>query len=325
MTDRREMSEGKPTMRLLLAAPRGFCAGVEMAIACLEKALELYEIPIYVYHQIVHNKCLVDRYERRGVVFVDCLEAVPPRSVLLFSAHGVTPGVREEAARRELTMIDTTCPLVTKVHAEAKQFAKDGRLIFFIGHHDHDEAVGVIGEAPDKIITLESIDYLDNLTLESADVQTAYLTQTTLSMDDTEIIISALRKRFPDIQGPRKSDICYATQNRQEAVRTIVTEAEMAVVIGSRHSSNSQRLAELARTQGKPTYLIDGADEIDFRWFDGVGTALLTAGASVPEERVQEVVVWLKQKFDLKVEERVLKEESLHFQLPVELRRPRRT
>jgi 4-hydroxy-3-methylbut-2-enyl diphosphate reductase len=307
--------------KLLLAAPRGFCAGVEMAIEALDKALALYGAPIYVYHQIVHNKFLVNKYESRGVIFVEELEQVPESSRLLFSAHGVAPQVREEAIARRLQVVDATCPLVTKVHTEAKRFSSEGRTLFFIGHRNHDEAVGVIGEAPDKIIPIESIDDARHLprTIDGRQ-PTAFLTQTTMGVDDTRDIVNALREQFPDIKGPRESDICYATQNRQEAVRVLSALADVVLVIGSVNSSNSQRLRETARAQGKPSYLVDGPAEIDIHWFDECATILLTAGASVSCELVEETVIWFRRHFVLEVQERMIKKETVRFQLPLELR-----
>lgn len=307
--------------KLLLAAPRGFCAGVEMAIASLDKALALFGAPIFVYHQIVHNKFLVNKYESQGVIFVDDLELVPEGSRLLFSAHGVAPQVREEASARRLKVVDATCPLVTKVHTEAKRFSMEGRTLFFIGHRQHDEAVGVIGEAPNKIIPIESIDDAKQLltTIDGRQL-TAFLTQTTMGVDDTRDIVDTLREQFPDIKGPRESDICYATQNRQEAVRLLSSEADAVLVIGSVNSSNSQRLSETARAQGKPSYLVDGPAEIDVHWFDECATILLTAGASVSSELVEETVLWFNRHFDLEVQERMVKKETVRFQLPLELR-----
>lgn len=307
--------------KLLLAAPRGFCAGVEMAIASLDKALALFGAPIFVYHQIVHNKFLVNKYESEGVIFVDDLELVPEGSRLLFSAHGVAPQVREEASARRLKVVDATCPLVTKVHTEAKRFSREGRTLFFIGHRHHDEAVGVIGEAPNKIIPIESIDDAKQLLTTIGGRQlTAFLTQTTMGVDDTRDIVDTLREQFPNIKGPRESDICYATQNRQEAVRLLSSEADTVLVIGSVNSSNSQRLVEMARAQGKPSHLVDGPAEIDIHWFDECATILLTAGASVSAELVEETVMWFRRHFVLEVQERMVKNETVRFQLPLELR-----
>jgi 4-hydroxy-3-methylbut-2-enyl diphosphate reductase len=309
--------------KLLLAAPRGFCAGVEMAIASLDRALALFGAPIFVYHEIVHNKFLVNKYETLGVIFVDDLELVPEGARLLFSAHGVAPQIREQASARRLKVFDATCPLVTKVHVEAKRFSSEGRTLFFIGHRNHDEAVGVMGEAPDKIIPIESIDDAKHLmTTIDGRQQTAFLSQTTMGVDDTREIIDALREQFPDIRGPNAGDICYATQNRQEAVRLLSAEADVVIVIGSFNSSNSQRLCETARAQGKPSYLVDGPSEIDTDWFDECETILLTAGASVSAELVEETVLWFRRHFVLEVQERMVKNETVHFQLPLELRQP---
>lgn len=306
-------------MKLLLARPRGYCAGVEMAIECLDRALALYGAPIYVYHQIVHNSFVVERYVKQGVIFVDDVRDVPHCATLIYSAHGVAPEVRSEAALRELNVIDATCPLVMKVHAEAKHFTDKGYATFFIGHRDHDESMGIIGEAAGRISLIESAD--DVALLDPRDVsKKAYLTQTTLGVDDTQHIVEALRNRFPDIEGPRRADICYATQNRQEAVRTLSAMVELALVVGSANSSNSLRLVEVARAQGIPAYLIDGPDWISLDWFAGISTILLTAGASVPEELVARTIEWLRQHFELTLEESLIKEESIRFQLPVELR-----
>jgi len=306
-------------MKLLLAKPRGYCAGVEMAIQCVDKALMFYGSPLYVYHQIVHNKFVVERFEKQGVVFVEDLDEVPDTATLIFSAHGVSPDVRRKAADKQLNVIDATCPLVTKVHAEAKHFIDQGYATFFIGHPGHDETIGIMGEAAGRIELIEP-------TQEIAEMKTpntqriAYLTQTTLSVDDTQQTIDALRERFPAIVGPRKSDICYATQSRQEAVRTLASKADVALIIGSPNSSNSLRLVEVARTRGIPGHLIDGPAEIKLEWFAGVAAILLTAGASVPEEVVASVVSWLTLHFDITIEQAAIKEETVHFQLPVELR-----
>jgi 4-hydroxy-3-methylbut-2-enyl diphosphate reductase len=291
-----------------------------MAIECLDRALMLYGPPVYVYHQIVHNKFLIEKYGRRGAIFVDDTEDVPEGSTLIYSAHGVTPEVREQAALRKLNVIDATCPLVMKVHAEAKRFAESGYVTFFIGHRDHDESVGVLGEAPGKINLIESKEEVARLEIRDAD-RSAYLTQTTLSVEETEQTIEALRARFPNIHGPRRSDICYATQNRQEALAALAPLADLAIVIGSRNSSNSLRLVEVARTQGLSAYLVDGPDEIDLEWFRGVSAMLLTSGASVPEELFTATVAWISRHFDVSIEERVVKVESVQFQLPLTLRR----
>ncbi|MBI3463220.1 MAG: 4-hydroxy-3-methylbut-2-enyl diphosphate reductase [Planctomycetes bacterium] len=306
-------------MRILLANPRGFCAGVNMAIESLERALELFGSPLYVYHEIVHNKFVVERFWHRGVVFVEDLDDVPEGSHLLYSAHGVSPAVRQQARRRRLRTIDATCPLVTKVHLEAVRYARKGYTIILIGHEGHDEVVGTLGEAPDHIHLVETTEDVDRLQVPDP-THLAYLTQTTLSVDDANRIISRLRERFPQIAGPPKEDICYATQNRQEAAKELAAEADVALVLGSQNSSNSMRLAELARAEGVPAYLIDGAAEISPDWFQGDETVLITAGASAPEAVVQECIEYLQRRFDATVEPRTVREEQVHFQLPVELR-----
>jgi len=306
-------------MKVLLPKPRGFCAGVEMAIECLEIALEVYGTPLYVYHQIVHNKLVVQRYEARGVVFVSELKLVPRGATIIYSAHGVAPAVRQEALRKELNVIDATCPLVTKVHAEARYFTDKDYVTFLIGHPDHDETVGIIGEAPAKINLVQSAQEISELSVGNS-TRTAYLTQTTLAVEDTQDVIDALRQRFPEIVGPRRADICYATQNRQEAVRILAAEADLALVIGSDNSSNSHRLVEVALAQNIPAYLIDDPSEIDLRWLDDVNVLLLTAGASVPEDLVVATIKWLADRFEIDVEERTVKEESVYFQLPANIR-----
>jgi 4-hydroxy-3-methylbut-2-enyl diphosphate reductase len=306
-------------MKILLAGPRGFCAGVNMAIETLETAIRLYGTPIYVYHEIVHNKHVVDRFVGEGAVFVDRVEDVPEGSVLLFSAHGVAPEVRRIAAQRRLNAIDATCPLVTKVHLEAIKYAKQGYRIMLIGHEGHDEVIGTIGQAPDAFTLVETADDVDTLPF-GPDEKLAYLTQTTLSVDDASRIISRLKARFPQIVGPPKDDICYATQNRQEAVRLLSEGADVVLVLGSQNSSNSQRLAELARENGISAHLIDGADEIDPGWFSGDETVVITAGASAPESVVQDCVRWLRERYAADVEERTIREEEVYFPLPKELR-----
>jgi 4-hydroxy-3-methylbut-2-enyl diphosphate reductase len=306
-------------MKILLASPRGFCAGVNMAIETLETAIRLHGTPIYVFHEIVHNKHVVDRFVREGAVFVDTVEEVPEGAVLLFSAHGVAPQVRKVAAERRLRAIDATCPLVTKVHLEAIKYAKQGYRIMLIGHEGHDEVIGTIGQAPDAFTLVESPDDVDALPFGPHD-KLAYLTQTTLSVDDASRIISRLKQRFPQIVGPPKDDICYATQNRQEAVRLLSESADTVIVLGSQNSSNSQRLAELARERGIRAHLIDGANEIDPAWFQGHETVVITAGASAPESVVQDCITWLKQRFAAEVEERTIREEDVYFPLPKELR-----
>src|SRR6516225_871637 len=306
-------------MKIILANPRGFCAGVNMAIDSLEKALELFGTPLYVYHEIVHNRHVVDRFSRRGVVFVDRIEDIPSGAHVLYSAHGVAPAIRQASEQRNLHAIDATCPLVTKVHLEAVRFAREGYTILLIGHEGHDEVLGTIGEAPASIRLVQDAAEVEALDLPS-DARVAYLTQTTLSVDDAEIVIAALRKRFPHIVGPSRDDICYATQNRQEAVKELVPAADIVLVFGSQNSSNSLRLAEIARSYGLPAYLIDGVQEIRDDWFAGKQTVLITAGASAPEEVVEECVVYLQERFGATVEHRVVREEHVSFPLPRELR-----
>jgi 4-hydroxy-3-methylbut-2-enyl diphosphate reductase len=306
-------------MKILLANPRGFCAGVNMAIESLELALASLAPPIYVYHEIVHNQYVVNHFRHRGVSFVDDLDEVPPGATLLFSAHGVSPEIRRIARERKLRAIDATCPLVTKVHLEAIKYAKAGYTILLIGHEGHDEVIGTIGEAPEAILLVETPD--DVATLAVADEsKVAYLTQTTLSVDDANRIITRLRDRFPKIAAPPKDDICYATQNRQEAVSKLAQEADLALVLGSQNSSNSQRLAELARERGIPAHLIDGPADLDPSWFDAAETVLVTAGASAPETVVEQCLDWLRDRFGATVEPRTIREEDVTFPLPRELR-----
>lgn len=306
-------------MNIILADPRGFCAGVNMAIDSLELALNAFGAPVYVYHEIVHNKYVVETFRDKGAVFVDQLSDVPEGSMLLFSAHGVSPEIRAIAKQRRLNAIDATCPLVTKVHLEAIRFAKDGYIIILIGHEGHDEVLGTMGEAPQAILLVEDEQDVDRLDL-SPDAKIAYLTQTTLSVDDANRIIARLRERFPQIASPPKADICYATQNRQEAVRILAEQSQVCLVLGSQNSSNSQRLRELAREIGTPAYLIDRATDIDRNWFKPDDTVLITAGASAPETVVQECVELLQQHFNATVESRTIRQEQVQFRLPKELR-----
>jgi 4-hydroxy-3-methylbut-2-en-1-yl diphosphate reductase len=306
-------------MKIILANPRGFCAGVNMAIESLERALALFGSPIYVYHEIVHNRPIVERFCRRGVVFVDDIAEVPAGGTVLYSAHGVSPVIRRHSAERNLRAIDATCPLVTKVHTEAVKFARDGYTIVLIGHEGHDEVIGTMGEAPANMVLVEDVADVAALTLP-ADAKLAFLTQTTLSVDEAKVVIDALKQKYPQIVGPSKDDICYATQNRQEAVRDLVPEANVVLVLGSRNSSNSQRLAELAHSAGKPAHLIDRATELRDDWFRPTDTVLITAGASAPEDHVQDCVEYLRKKFGAEVESRVVREEHVNFPLPRELR-----
>lgn len=306
-------------MKILLANPRGFCAGVNMAVDALETALAHFGTPLYVYHEIVHNRPIVERFRAKGVVFVDHVSEVPPGGTLLYSAHGVSPEVRQHSAERNLRAIDATCPLVTKVHTEAVRYAKDGYTIVYIGHEGHDEVIGTMGEAPDRMVLVEDAEDVEALTL-SADAKLAFLTQTTLSVDETKIVIDALRRKYPQIVGPTKDDICYATQNRQEAVHELVPEADVVLVLGSQNSSNSNRLAEIARQQGRAAYLIDSVVELRDEWFQPSDTVLVTAGASAPEDHVEAVVEHLRTTFGASVETRTVREEHVNFPLPRELR-----
>ena len=306
-------------MKVLLASPRGFCAGVNMAIDSLELALTTFGSPIYVYHEIVHNQYVVNHFESRGVEFINEIDEAPVGSTLLFSAHGVSPEIRSQAADRKLTAIDATCPLVTKVHLEAIKYAKQGRTIVLIGHEGHDEVVGTMGEAPEAVVLVESPEDVDQLQVADPS-HMAYLTQTTLSVDDTSRIIARLKERFPEIVGPPKADICYATQNRQEAVRTLSENADLTLVLGSQNSSNSQRLAELSREKGVNSHLIDGPEDIQADWFDNVNTVLVTAGASAPETVVEAVLDYLRDNHSATVEPAMVREENVSFPLPKELR-----
>jgi 4-hydroxy-3-methylbut-2-enyl diphosphate reductase len=306
-------------MKVLLAAPRGFCAGVNMAIDCLDLTLKACGSPVYVYHEIVHNQYVVDTFRAKGAVFVEDLQEVPEGATLLFSAHGVSPEIRRVARERKLRAIDATCPLVTKVHLEAIRFARAGYTILLIGHEGHDEVIGTMGEAPQAIVLVESVEHAERLELPP-DARLAYLTQTTLSVDDANRIIDRLKARFPQLVGPPKEDICYATQNRQEAVHLLAEEADLVLVLGSQNSSNSQRLKEIARQRGIAAHLIDGAKDIDPAWFAGIETVVITAGASAPESVVQECVEYLQRRYGATVEPRTIREENVHFPLPRELR-----
>jgi 4-hydroxy-3-methylbut-2-enyl diphosphate reductase len=306
-------------MRVILASPRGFCAGVNMAIDALELAIKSLPGPIYVYHEIVHNKYVVEHFRAQGVTFIDDVKEVPHGATLLFSAHGVSPEIRRVARERRLRAIDATCPLVTKVHLEAIKYASRGYTILLIGHEGHDEVIGTMGEAPEAILLVQSPEDVDRLEVVD-ETKLAYLTQTTLSVDDANRIIDRLKARFPHIAAPPKDDICYATQNRQEAVAQLAPEAHLTLVLGSQNSSNSQRLAELSAERGVPARLIDGPENIDAAWFAGVDTVLVTAGASAPEVVVENVLDYLRRSFDATVEVRSLREEAVSFPLPRELR-----
>ncbi|RPI91084.1 MAG: 4-hydroxy-3-methylbut-2-enyl diphosphate reductase [Planctomycetaceae bacterium] len=306
-------------MRVLLANPRGFCAGVNMAIECLDRAIEICGSEIYVYHEIVHNKYVVDRFSRQGVRFVDAIAEVPRGAYLLYSAHGVSPQVRQEARERQLKTIDATCPLVTKVHLEAVRFARQGYRIVLVGHAGHDEVIGTMGEAPETIVLVETPEDVDRLEI-SPGTKLAYLTQTTLSVAEASRVISRLKSRFPEIVGPPREDICYATTNRQEAVGALAPQADVVIVLGSQNSSNSQRLKEIALELGRPAYLIDTVAELKSEWFADVQTVLITAGASAPEVVVQECVALLREQYAAEIEEVTIREEDVSFMLPRELR-----
>lgn len=306
-------------MKVLLANPRGFCAGVNMAVETLERALHLFGAPIYVYHEIVHNQHVVDGFRSKGTHFVDSIDEVPPGSVLLFSAHGVSPQIRQQSAARNLRTIDATCPLVTKVHLEALKFASTGHTILYVGHNGHDEVLGTMGEAPESIVLIENLEQAREVQFPPG-TKLACLTQTTLSVDDTRRIIETLVQRFPQISCPAKEDICYATQNRQDAVKQLVNQAELTLVIGSQNSSNSQRLLEIAQTAGRASYLIDSAEQIQAEWLEHVGTVLVTAGASAPEKIVQECVEVLRGRYGADVTEVDGRKEHYVFGLPKGLR-----
>ncbi len=306
-------------MKIILAAPRGFCAGVNMAVQSLELALKHFGPPIYVYHEIVHNQHVVQSFQGKGAVFVNSLEEIPVDSTVLFSAHGVSPEIRRVAKERRLNAIDATCPLVTKVHLEAIKFAKEHYTIVLIGHEGHDEVIGTMGEAPEAILLVEDTADVDELQFQ-ADTKLAYLTQTTLSVDDANRIIQRLKERFPWIIGPTKEDICYATQNRQEAVKLLCQKADAVIVLGSQNSSNSQRLRELAEEFDRPAYLADGPQDLNEEELRAFETILITAGASAPELVVQETIQWLKERFNATVEEQEIRREEVYFPLPRMLR-----
>jgi 4-hydroxy-3-methylbut-2-en-1-yl diphosphate reductase len=306
--------------KVLLASPRGYCAGVERAVETVEKALALYGAPVYVRKQIVHNLHVVRDLEARGAVFVDEETEVPEGETIVFSAHGVAPAVHENAAARQLNTIDATCPLVTKVHVQARRYAAEGYTIVLIGHHGHEEVVGTMGEAPGAIVLVESVEDVEQLTFAPG-TRLAYVTQTTLSVDETSEIIAALRERFPEIYAPKKEDICYATSNRQWAVKEMLREIDLLLVIGSRNSSNSNRLVEVARAGGVAAHLIDDDTEIDETWIDQVEVVGITSGASAPEKLVESVCSWFRARGVDDIEPYQLVDEAVEFRLPVELRR----
>ena len=306
-------------MRILLASPRGFCAGVIMAIRTVDEAIRILGTPLYVYHEIVHNRHVVQRFQDQGVVFVNRIEDVPAGGTVIFSAHGVSPEVRCRFEAQRCTVIDATCPLVTRAHRKAARYAHRGYRVLLIGHAGHDEVAGTLGEAPDAITVIESVEDVRNLPFE-ADARLAYLTQTTLSKNDADLIIRAIRQRFPDVASPGGDGICYATTNRQEAVEDRCPDVDLVLVVGSQNSSNSKRLTEIAQSTGTTAHLIDDVSELDPRWFNGVDAVLVTAGASAPEELVQQIVRTLIESCDGVLEPAQVVEESMRFELPRSLK-----
>ena len=303
---------------IVLAGPRGFCAGVERAIEIVEQALEVVGVPIYVRREIVHNRHVVEALREKGAVFVDELDEVPEGATVIFSAHGVSPAVREAATTRRLRVIDATCPLVTKVHLEAIRYAKEGRTIVLVGHADHDEVIGTLGEAPRRIVVIDSVEEAEGLVVEDPG-KVAYLTQTTLSVDDTKAVIEVLRRRFPAILGPSRDDICYATQNRQAAVKQLAGDVDLVLVLGAANSSNANRLREVAEALGTRARLINDVRDIRPEWLDGCARIGVTAGASTPEFLVREVVDYLGERGTPAVREFRVVEEDVRFGLPHEL------
>jgi 4-hydroxy-3-methylbut-2-en-1-yl diphosphate reductase len=309
---------------VLLAAPRGYCAGVDRAVDAVDRALEQHGAPVFVRKQIVHNLHVVRDLEARGAVFVEELDEVPPGSVVVLSAHGSSPAVHAQAGERRLRVVDATCPLVTKVHLEARRFAGDGRTILLIGHAGHEEVEGTSGQAPERTILVQSV--ADARRVDVPDPRRlSYLTQTTLSVDETALIVDELRARFPDLEGPPREDICYATQNRQDAVKEVAERADVVLVIGSRNSSNSNRLAEVSRDRGTPAYLVDDETEVDPAWLEGAEVVGLTSGASAPERLVDRMIAWLAERGFDRVEQAMVTEERVRFALPAEIRGVQRT
>ncbi|HEX2072055.1 MAG TPA: 4-hydroxy-3-methylbut-2-enyl diphosphate reductase [Thermoleophilaceae bacterium] len=306
--------------KLLLAAPRGYCAGVDRAVQTVERALELYGPPVYVRKEIVHNKHVVEQLRERGAIFVDQESEVPEGETVVFSAHGVAPSVHANAEARELKTIDATCPLVTKVHVEAKKFAADGYTIVLVGHAGHEEVEGTMGEAPDHIVLIETEADVDALEVEDPD-RVAFISQTTLSVDETRAIIARLREKFPNITGPRTDDICYATTNRQMAVRQMAGECDLVLVIGSSNSSNSNRLVEVARVHGAESHLIDNETQVREEWLDGKRIVGISSGASAPEELVQRLVDFFRARGTEHVAEFEVVQEDVRFMLPKEIRK----
>ena len=305
--------------RILLAAPRGYCAGVDRAVQAVEQALEIHGAPVYVRKEIVHNKHVVKQLASRGAIFVEEETEVPEGEVVVFSAHGVAPTVQENAKARQLQTIDATCPLVTKVHVEARKFAQQGYTIVLVGHEHHEEVEGTTGEAPDNIVLVQSAEEVDNLELDDPD-HVAYITQTTLSLDETSGIIERLKEKFPKIVGPKSDDICYATTNRQIAVKELAGECELVLVIGSANSSNSNRLVEVARECGAKSYLIDNSLQVEEEWLEGVETLGITSGASAPEELVEQLVDFFRDRGTEDISEVRTVDEYVRFMLPREIR-----
>jgi len=305
--------------KILLAAPRGYCAGVDRAVQTVERALARHGAPVYVRKEIVHNKHVVEQLRARGAIFVESETEVPEGSVTVFSAHGVAPSVHENAKARHLRTIDATCPLVTKVHVEARRFAADGYMVVLVGHDGHEEVEGTMGEAPDNMVLVQTEQDVDELELPDPE-KVAYISQTTLSVDETRGIIERLRERFPAIVGPRTDDICYATTNRQAAVRELATQCDLVLVIGSRNSSNSLRLVEVARDYGADAHLIDNAGELDESWLEGVRTLGISSGASAPEELVQELVELFRSRGVVDISEFEVTREDVRFMLPKAIR-----
>jgi 4-hydroxy-3-methylbut-2-en-1-yl diphosphate reductase len=311
---------GAAPEKLLLAAPRGYCAGVDRAVQTVEHALDLYGAPVYVRKEIVHNKHVVEQLRERGAIFVDELDdSIPEGAVTVFSAHGVAPSVHEDAERRQLSTIDATCPLVTKVHREAVKFAAEGYTIVLIGHSGHEEVEGTMGEVPDSIVLVESEEDVDNLVVDDPQ-RLAYISQTTLSVDETRTIINRLRERFPSIVGPRTDDICYATTNRQAAVKQMADACDLVLVIGSRNSSNSNRLVEVAREHGAASHLIDHEGQVREEWLDGARVVGISSGASAPEELVQRLIEFFRARGTKHVEEFQVIREDVRFMLPKTIR-----
>ena len=305
--------------KVILAAPRGYCAGVDRAVQMVERALDSLGAPVYVRKEIVHNKHVVSELEKRGAVFVESEDEIPEGSVCIFSAHGISPEVRRKAEARNLQVIDATCPLVTKVHLEAKRFARGGRQIVLVGHEGHEEIEGTSGEAPDRTHVIESVEQIDSLGLDPSE-KVAYLTQTTLSVDDTLSVVEALRDRFQDLAGPRSDDICYATQNRQVAVKAIAPEADVVLIVGAINSSNSNRMVEVAQTAGTPAYLVPDETYLDPAWLEGVEVVGVSSGASAPEVLVERLLEKLAELGYGAVETREITTEDVTFSLPPWLR-----